>query len=227
MKLLLLNTCGSEGMIALAEGDTVVAVESLPGRGSSEELMPAMRRVFAAADWAASDVGAIGVVHGPGSFTGVRVGLSAAKGLCDALGVGMVAISRLALLAGASGAPETVVLLDAGRGEFYGGIYREEECVREALLRRNEVLALASQTQAASFLSCDARVVDSLAELSVRLVEEPDADAVLRLAIKRVKAGDWADVDSIDANYLRRTDAELLVERRVTELAGPDATWRA
>ena len=66
---------------------------------------------------------AIGVVVGPGSFTGVRVGLSAVKGLCDAGGVGMVAMSRLELVARAVPAVDgliAVALLDAGRGEFYG-----------------------------------------------------------------------------------------------------------
>ena len=127
MKLLLLNTCGAEGLIAVAQDDSVLAQEKLPGRGTSEHLLPGIRRLLADQGWGVTELGAVSVVNGPGSFTGVRVGLSAAKGLCEAAGVPMIAISRLALLAEASEADgETLALLDAGRGEYYGGVYLAE-----------------------------------------------------------------------------------------------------
>src|SRR5580698_1317011 len=123
MKILLINTCGAEGVVALAEDGAVVAAEVLPGRSSSEQLMPAVRRLMEARNWRVRELAAVAVVIGPGSFTGVRVGLSAAKGLCEAGGVGLVAMSRLALVAGSEG--EVVALLDAGRGDYYAGLYRD------------------------------------------------------------------------------------------------------
>jgi tRNA threonylcarbamoyladenosine biosynthesis protein TsaB len=125
MRLLLINTCGLEGVLALAEDASVVAVEKLPGRGASEAFLPGLRRLMDGKGWTVGGLAAVVVVNGPGSFTGVRVGLSAAKGLCEAGGVRMVALSRLALVAaevqGADG--EVVALLDAGRGELYCGVY--------------------------------------------------------------------------------------------------------
>jgi tRNA threonylcarbamoyladenosine biosynthesis protein TsaB len=216
MKWLLLNTCGEQGMVALAESEAIVAVETLPGRGSSEQLLPAMRSVFAAAGWTVARLDAIAVVYGPGSFTGVRVGLSAAKGLCEGLGVPMVALSRLALLAAQASGADVLALLDAGRGEFYAGLAQSGLVVREELLRQDQVRLLPHSAAVA----CEPKVVAALAGLPVHLVSEPGPEAILRLARERAHAAAWTDVATVDANYLRRTDAELLVERRA---ANPQA----
>ncbi len=74
------------------------------------------------------------VVHGPGSFTGIRIGVSAAKGLAEGLGIPVIALSRLELLARQSPEGSAVAVLDAGRGEFYAGFYREGICETEALI---------------------------------------------------------------------------------------------
>src|SRR5580692_6724223 len=123
MRFLMIHTAGAEGSIALGNtkaAQPIVATELLPGRTSSERLVPAVRRLMGASGWKLSELAAAVVVHGPGSFTGVRVGVSAAKGLSEAGGIPLIAVSRLALLAGASGdGDETVhAVLDAGRGEF-------------------------------------------------------------------------------------------------------------
>src|ERR1700727_701309 len=125
MRLLLIHTSGGEGSVALAKGQEIVAVEVLPGRSSSERLVPAVRRLMESNRWVLSDLKALVVVHGPGSFTGGRVGLSAAKGLSEAGDVPLIAVSRLALLGAAAGEGDKTVhaVLDAGRGEFYYGEY--------------------------------------------------------------------------------------------------------
>ncbi len=90
---------GECGAADTSEEPAIVATEVLPGRTSSERLVPAVRRLMGALGWRLSELAAMVVVHGPGSFTGVRVGLSAAKGLSEAGGVPLIAVSRLALLA--------------------------------------------------------------------------------------------------------------------------------
>ena len=196
---LLINTSGSEGVVAVAEGGRVLAVETLPGRGTSESLVPAVRRLMG--EWRVSELAAVGVVVGPGSFTGTRVGLSAAKGLCEAGGVGMMAMSRLALVAGKDG----LALLDAGRGEYYCGVYRDGVRVSEELVAG---AAAAEFVAAGVAVTCEARVAEAL---GVRLVREPGAEEMLAMVERRVRTGEWSDVATTDANYLRRTDAELKV----------------
>src|SRR5216683_3416817 len=102
MRILLIHTAGGEGSVALADteaAEAIVATEVLPGKTSSERLVPAVRRLMEGRGWRLGELAAVVAVHGPGSFTGVRVGLSAAKGLSEAGGVGLIAVSRLALLA--------------------------------------------------------------------------------------------------------------------------------
>lgn len=210
--MLLVNTCGVGGVVALVEGDLVIAVEELPGRGTSEHLMPAVKRLFGGEGARVRELGAIAVVIGPGSFTGVRVGLSAMKGLCEAGNVPMIAMSRLALVAAETEAgveEEVVALLDGGRGEFYCGIYRDGVEVSERLLGIEEVQNLIGTRMA---VTCESRVVETLGG-RVRLVEEPGAAALLRMTLQRIEMGSWSDVATIDANYVRRTDAELLAMR--------------
>jgi tRNA threonylcarbamoyladenosine biosynthesis protein TsaB len=207
MRLLLINTCGGEGVVALADEAGVVASEPLPGRGTSEALLPAVHRLF---PHGFRDVDAVGVVIGPGSFTGVRVGLSAAKGFCEAAGIGMVAMSRLALVAAEVRAKRVVALLDGGRGEFYAGVYdgglaRSESLVSEAIARELMVGAEA--------VTCEARVAARLGEI-VRVVPEPGAETMRVMVLSRIAAGEWSDVATVDANYLRRTDAELMVHAK-------------
>jgi tRNA threonylcarbamoyladenosine biosynthesis protein TsaB len=208
MRLLLIHTCAAEGLVALAEDAQVVATESLPGRGASEHLVGAIRRLMDARGWRLQQLAAVAVTDGPGSFTGVRVGLSAAKGLCDAAGVGLIALSRLALLAGEEG--EIVALLDAGRGEFFCGIYRDGLRIGEELLTGDQVREVIHSRRS---VTSEPRVAESLSP-GVHLVPEPGAAQILARSLQRIRANQWSDVAGADANYLRRTDAERLAESR-------------
>jgi tRNA threonylcarbamoyladenosine biosynthesis protein TsaB len=212
MRLLMIHTAGGEGSVAL--GDTeleqpIVATEVLPGRTSSERLVPAVRRLLEARGWKLSELAAVVVVHGPGSFTGVRVGVSAAKGLSEAGGVPLIAVSRLALLAAVGGDARVHAVLDAGRGEFYYGEYVERRCVREMLMSERDVVATAV---GGVVVVCEEKVAEALAELGPKLVEEPSAGDALPFAVERIAEGDFEDAAVLDANYLRRTDAEIFAK---------------
>jgi tRNA threonylcarbamoyladenosine biosynthesis protein TsaB len=209
MRMLVIDTCGAEGSVAASEGGSVVAEERLPGRSASESLIPVIRQMMQRLGWELGELSAIGVVHGPGSFTGVRVGLSAAKGLSEAGGVPLVAVSRLALLAEAAGEDEARVcaLLDAGRGEFYCGVYEGRKKVSEALVAADEISSI--QDGASAVVACEARVAEVA---GATLVEEPSAASAVPLIEKRIKAREFEDVATIDANYLRRTDLEIFAK---------------
>jgi tRNA threonylcarbamoyladenosine biosynthesis protein TsaB len=214
MRVLLIHTAGAEGSVALADTEAeraIVATEVMPGRTSSERLVPAVRRLMEGRGWRLGELAAVVVVDGPGSFTGVRVGLSAAKGLSEAGGVPLIAVSRLALLAaGVDGGGGPVhAVLDAGRGEFYYGEYVGRRCLREVLMGREDVLAAAA---GGVMVACEAKVMEGVAVPRVRLVAEPLAGDALTLALGRIEAGDFDDAAALDANYLRRTDAEIFAK---------------
>lgn len=227
MKILILDTCGATGSLALADSGTVLATATLPGRTASERLVPAIRDLAANAGVNLHSLNAIAVVHGPGSFTGVRVGLSAAKGLCEALNVPMIAISRLAVLAQKAQPPfaaRVLALFDAGRGEFYAGIYQDGVCLRESLITRDELITLADpklfpMEQFQAVVTCEAAVAESIPALAPRTFTEPTAEDALPLALPRFHANTFDDVATIDANYLRRTDAEIFAKPRAAAVA--------
>ena len=214
MRFLMIHTAGDEGSVAL--GDTemaqaIVAAEVLPGRSSSERLIPTVRRLMAESGWRLNELAAVAVVHGPGSFTGVRVGVSAAKGLSEAGVVPLIAVSRLALLAASVDVGEQTVhaVLDAGRGEFYYGEYVGRRCVREALMSAQDMVAAAS---GGLVVVCESKVAEALAELRPKLVDEPSAGDALPFAVDRVASGRFENAATLDANYLRRTDAEIFAK---------------
>jgi tRNA threonylcarbamoyladenosine biosynthesis protein TsaB len=211
MRILLIHTAGGEGSVALADTEVapaIVATEVLQGRTSSERLVPAVRRLMEARGWRLGELAAVVVVDGPGSFTGVRVGLSAAKGLSEAGGVPLIAVSRLALLAACvdGGGGAVYAVLDAGRGEFYVGEYAGRRCVREVLMDGESVMVAAA---GGVVVVCEGKVAEALAGLGPRVVDEPSAGDALPFALERIEAGDFDDAATLDANYLRRTDVEI------------------
>lgn len=214
MKLVLLNTCGSEASLALADtaSSEPARLVTIPGRSASERLVLSLRQAMADAGWQRTDPEVIAVVTGPGSFTGVRVGLSAAKGLSEALGLPIVAISRLELLATliARESRSVCALLDAGRGDFYCGSYRMGQPFVESLLSMDESIAAALTADAV--VICEDTVERAMSgRLGSTRVPEPSAADALPLALQCVQQGGFADPETLDANYLRRTDAEIFL----------------
>jgi tRNA threonylcarbamoyladenosine biosynthesis protein TsaB len=225
MRILLIHTAGGEGSVALADTEAaqaIVATEALPGRTSSERLVPAVRRLMEERGWKLGELAAVVVVHGPGSFTGVRVGVSAAKGFSEASGVPLIAVSRLALLAASvvGGGGPVHAVLDAGRGEFYYGEYVGRRCLREVLMHEEDVRAAA---RGGVVVISEAKMSEALSGLSPRIVEEPRAEDALPFALERIAAGDFDDAATLDANYLRRTDAEIFAKSAAKPAAPRDA----
>jgi tRNA threonylcarbamoyladenosine biosynthesis protein TsaB len=137
---LAIDTASPSPAVALAVGDAVFE-QALPSdRRASEELLPAIQRVLAAAGRRLADCERLGVCSGPGSFTGVRVGIATAWGVSRALGVPVEAVSTLEAMAEAArsfGIADVLCALDAGRGEASAALYDlRGERAREATAAR-------------------------------------------------------------------------------------------
>ncbi len=219
--LLSLNTSGSTASVALGVAGLkeveIVATAELAVRTYSARLIPEIAAMLASRHATMRDIEAIVVVNGPGSFTGIRVGLSTAKGLAEGAGIPLIAVSRLALLANTSMLPHVLAAVDAGRGEYYVGEYRNGKNLGEVLLSGEETVALAGQP-GAGVLVCDesraddvsASACSALAICGPVYVQPPGAAEALRFALGRFHAGDFDDPETLQANYLRRSDAEVL-----------------
>jgi tRNA threonylcarbamoyladenosine biosynthesis protein TsaB len=149
---------------------------------------------------------------GPGSFTGVRVGLTAVKGLAEATGKRVVAVSNLRAMAFFGTSPLRATVLDARRGEVYGALYddRLETIAPETVMKFPawlETLPPAGY----EFISNDFSPFQSHVDPGIAVVTSPRAmaHAIGRIAWMEVQAGRAQDPAGIDANYVRRSDAEL------------------
>jgi tRNA threonylcarbamoyladenosine biosynthesis protein TsaB len=180
----------------------------LAGRSYSATLVATVRDLLRQAGLRLSDVDCIVAVNGPGSFTGVRVGLSAAKGLAEPGAIPIVAVSRLEVLAAKAGVGSAA--LDAHRSEIFLRLERESQEPVEMLAGAAELTAMDSPCELAV---CDEGAADLLRAIRrpaqlVRVAAPTAADA-LEVAAPRVAAGEFADPLLLDGHYLRRSDAEI------------------
>jgi tRNA threonylcarbamoyladenosine biosynthesis protein TsaB len=222
MLLLAVDTSGRQGSIALAEcrvreNCAVIEVIPLAGGTFSADLVPQIAALLEKHGHSKSDLGALAAANGPGSFTGLRVGLAAIKGLAEALQIPVVAISLLEAVA-YSGATRGSVraALDAGRGDVYVGDYEfglEERAYGERLVTREELLIEGSSVAAAGKVVVTPDPV--LAEmvrargLNSVLIEYPNSAVIARLGWQHLQRGETIRSEDLEANYLRRSDAEI------------------
>ena len=220
MVVLALNTSGRRGSAALCRGDAarleVLGLSSLEGGTYSARLIPAIGDLLDRAGLTKSQIDGLVVVDGPGSFTGLRVGLSTVKALCEILQKPLATVSMLEALAitcGHEGETVTAVL-DAGRGEVYVGEYRlGSECASRVEQSIEKLDAFVKRTP-----SIESRIVTTFPKLAgagaassaaATVIDALPADAIAKIGLRKLLAGETADPITLDANYIRRSDAEL------------------
>lgn len=190
-----MDTCGETSGIAVSAGEYVLASEDLARATASAEILMAVRRLLNQVNWHLEDLAGVGVVRGPGSFTGVRAGLAAAKGLCEATGLSLAAVSRLEVLAQAAALPNALAALDAGRGEAY---VRDGSTGREWL---GTIADLATACHGQPIAVAEARLAGQLMGCITIFHPLHVADA---LGCVRRRLGEGgSDIALVDANYVR------------------------
>jgi tRNA threonylcarbamoyladenosine biosynthesis protein TsaB len=230
MLLLSIDTSGRQGSVGLAragENDSpsqieMVEIMPLVGGAFSAELIPQISTLISSNGYTKEAIGAFAVVSGPGSFTGLRVGLAAVKALAEILAKPMAAVSMLEVCAIASGVQGKVMaVLDAGRGDVYLGGYEVLSIVpeqpkaisSEQLLPRADFLARA---EGWNVVTPDPTIAEAAraAGVQVSTIMQISAADVARLGWSKIKAGDTVSAMQLEANYIRRTDAEILEKSR-------------
>ena len=257
MLVLGVDTCGPSGTVALARIEypsaeiskstaweigrsaTVVEQITLEGRTYSTTLVSGVEGLLTRHGVKLADLGAIVVAHGPGSFTGIRVGVSAVKGLAEPGRIPVVAVSRLAVLAAKAGVGSAA--LDAHRHEVFLRVAAGDGSSRQLLAGAEELAQIYSASSPVpksegpgapstnlSHISesrcgapgvvavCDdaaAAIVEAAwGGVELRRVEAPTAADAIRLCAAAILAGEFADLALLDGYYLRRSDAEIFGE---------------
>ena len=221
MLLLITDTSGKHGSVALARtgvNDNFDVIEDVPLAGGtfSAQLVPQITSLLGKHHSHKTDIGAFIVVSGPGSFTGLRVGLAAIKALAEILYKPIVPVSLLEVIAVASGTRGRVVAaLDAGRGEAFTGEYEVGDSARligEQLLSKDELSVLAREVVVAT---PEDSLAQTLQEAGVSVVKTalPNAKMVGQTGVFHLESGDIVTPEQLDANYIRRSDAEIFAHK--------------
>lgn len=227
MLIIAIDTSGKNGSIGLygynvdKAGIAVVGyTETLTPGAYSAELIPKLTQLLARKNHQKSDIDAFAVASGPGSFTGLRVGLSTVKALADVLNKPIAAVSVLEAVARCSAVQgRLLVALDAGRkqvyvgefqGEFRDGLGPRYQSLRDRLL---DVSTFSAELSSDSplVITPDSNVADALqsARGNLRVVPHPSAELYALLGAERILAGQTISPAELDANYIRRSDAEI------------------
>lgn len=221
MIVLALETSALAGSVALLDGDRVLEQRELdPARRSAQTLAPALAEVLAAAKIGPRDVRLVATTVGPGSFTGLRVGVTAAKTFAYAVGAEVLGLNTLEVIAAqtplellAEDAAEIHAVIDAQRKELYVGRFSGREF---APLAANAIVP--EQAWLDALLPRSVVTGPGLARLEqrlpagVRLVEQslrlPQAITVGELAWRDYQRGRRDDLWKLAPAYLRASAAE-------------------
>ena len=221
--LLTIQTASPAGSLAISDGERLLAEINLDVRRTATEwLLQSIDDLLAKADIGKGDLDAIGVVRGPGSFTGLRVGLATAKGLSLAANCPLLGISSLQCLAMQLpfASLPVCVMLDARKQEVYTARYHWEaglpHPVAEERVVKPEIL-LADIAGETLFVGNGALVYRSLivrqlagrAHFAPAFLNLPRAGAAAALGLVEWQAGRFMSPDALMPRYLRPSEAEL------------------
>jgi len=231
-----IDTSGRNGSVALVRYASEVApgvmidaakievleFASLQGGDYAERLLPTLAAALERRTLSKKDIELFVVASGPGSFTGLRVGLSTVKALADALTVPIAAVSVLEAVALAGSREGRVIAaLDAARGEVYAGEYSVSReygvfpvhAEHEALSTIDDFCTwLSARIPVPTTFTPDAVIAEQVGKSGSPAEElaRPAADFYARAGLMKFAAGLTVTPEALDANYIRRSDAEIL-----------------
>jgi tRNA threonylcarbamoyladenosine biosynthesis protein TsaB len=233
LKILSLDTSEVRGGVALLRDGEPVAVQRHESSVDySEWLLPSVDAVLHESGVRMEEIDVVAASTGPGSFTGLRVGLTTVKAWAEVYGKPVVGVSRLEALArsGREGGEFVAACYDAQRGQIFAALYRNVsgQLARwqdEMVIPAEEFLKLVDEeagSKSVSWFSLDAELITSREGWKARSergdtmsrVEPELATAIGRLAEERARVGMFSDALTLDANYVRRSDAEIFWKGR-------------
>jgi len=211
--ILSIDTTSESGSIALTEANVVIEEIALHAPdGFGHVLFGHIQHLLEKNGTTVHQMECFAAASGPGSFTGVRVGLAAVKGLAEATGKRVVAVSNLRALAFFGTAPLRATVLDARRGEVYGAVYNDrlEIASAETVMKFPAWLDTLPK-RGFEFLAVDFSPFRASVDANIPVITAPRsfAAAIGQIASSEYRHGHARDPAEIDANYVRRSDAEL------------------
>jgi len=236
MNVLALDTCTEQGSVALACDDQL-DFRPLPPGWRSTTLHQEIERLLQDHGLASRDIDGYGVTSGPGSFTGVRLGLTAVKGMAEVHAKPIIPVSTLEVIAAAAGESSEVpasatvaAILEARRGQVFGGVYRQQDGSWKAVTQEtvSAVASFLKRIQSDPQIMSDPAAADGVVVCGLDVESlKPElekagwngahilqvspclAGSLARITIRRLQRGQDVEAALAEANYIRLSDAEL------------------
>lgn len=229
MKILAVDTSSLTGSVAVLDGDVLLAEITLQTKIThSERLLRTIDWVLEQVGWQTNDLQGLGVAIGPGSFTGLRIGLATLKGIAAGLGIPLVGVSSLESVAyNLRYVIEPVVaVLDAKRQEVYAAAYQFKQgtlwqvILNEVVMTPEELSEKLSDWNqfwmvgegAVAYRDLFAKGLQKQCLMPVSNDMMPHASYIAELAGKKIKQGEGVDFSLLAPNYLRAPDARKPAE---------------
>ena len=225
MLVLAIDTCEARGSVAaLVDGVARETVVHDAAEEYSSWLLPAVERALGAVFKSIEEVDLYAVATGPGSFTGVRIGLTTVKACAEVFGKPIAAMSRLEVVAREARSNEGVVaaVIDGGRGQVFGALHRRNggritNVLEEMILPVEEFVALVGQTaggELVGWVSTDPQLLEASEAWKVRGEHVLGVTSILapligKLGMEQASRGEVVDALQLDANYVRRSYVEV------------------
>jgi tRNA threonylcarbamoyladenosine biosynthesis protein TsaB len=229
MRFIVVDTADVRGSVALFESADLVSLEAHSNNDDySSWLLPAVHRALANSSLSLAELDGYAVCAGPGSFTGLRVGLTTVKAWAEIYGKPIAAVSRLAALAvndSPAQEPFIAACIDARREQVFAALYARlgdsfGPLGEESVTSLPDFVAQVKEEaegQPVRWITPDPGMLESLAEWPslaasghiLQLAPPPFAQRLGFLAYRRFLQGQTVDALALDANYVRRSDAEL------------------
>jgi tRNA threonylcarbamoyl adenosine modification protein YeaZ len=220
MAILAIDTSTKFAELAIKSGDNITTITAKSPNSHIEKLAELFRELLAKVKLETSSIDKIILGKGPGSFTGLRIGYAFASGLASGLRIPIQEVCSFAAVATVSHSKMVIVLADAGRNEFFAGVYLDGQSYMDPnIIQPSELLVLLSKLILEQDLVQQEVVVLSNLQLDPNLSKyqqfslENIAEALLSYEISKLKDFSSLDLAMLQPNYLRPVAALKISER--------------
>ena len=226
MKVVGIETSGSIGSVAVCDGNTVVGRHTF-GKASNhgKEIVSSLEAVFNEVKWKPEDIDLIAVSIGPGSYTGLRIGVTCAKTLAYGLGKPVIDVPTLDVLAGniKDDVKHICPVIDAKRKRVYACIYSRNNSKNKRttdflIITPGELKDILPESTLI-FGDGVAPYKEIFAQMKVTIIEDEkpgiaEAVDVARLGLERYEQGERCEINALVPLYLRKSEAEEKLQER-------------
>ncbi len=222
MKILSIDTSSKICSTAILENDKVMAEINLDdGKTHSENLMPMVAEILSQNNLTLADIELIACCVGPGSFTGIRIGVASVKAMAEVCGIPVVGVTSLEILAKMDVSPKTkVALIDARNDQVYCGIFDEKYQPKQDFLA-DDIKQVISVLESYEDLVClgdgavlhQEKLKQGLKNVQFSMENEQRASFGGQIAYQKFLQNDVQKPDTIVPLYLRKSQAERMKKK--------------